>query len=68
MNTNIHSNFLALDVSYRSIEALSTIVPVIERKDRDQRQLEPGGRKLLVEGQPAEALLHRAREPDGQAS
>jgi four helix bundle protein len=38
MTTNINStssNFVALDVSYRLIEALSTIVPVIERKDRD---------------------------------
>jgi four helix bundle protein len=29
------SNFIALDVSYRLIEALSTIVPAIERQDRD---------------------------------
>jgi four helix bundle protein len=29
------SNFVALDVSYRLIEALSTIVPAIERRDRD---------------------------------
>jgi len=35
MNTNTNSNFVALDVSYRLIEALSTIVPVIERRDRD---------------------------------
>jgi four helix bundle protein len=29
------SNFVALDVSYRLIEALSTSVPAIERRDRD---------------------------------
>jgi four helix bundle protein len=29
------SNFIALDVSYRLIEALSTIVPLIDRQDRD---------------------------------
>ena len=29
-----HSNFIALDVSYRLIEALSVIAPVIERNDR----------------------------------
>jgi four helix bundle protein len=28
------SNFIALDVSYRLIEALATIVPAIERQDR----------------------------------
>lgn len=36
INTNsTSSNFIALDVSYRLIEALSTIVLVIERQDRD---------------------------------
>ena len=35
MNSNVNSNFIALDVSYRLIEALSPIVLVIERKDRD---------------------------------
>jgi len=38
MNTNINStssNFVALDVSYWLIEALSTIVPEIERQDRN---------------------------------
>ena len=40
MNANISSNssdsrFNALDVSYRLIEALTAIVPAIERNDRD---------------------------------
>lgn len=32
---NSHSTFIALDVSYRLIEALAAIVPVIQRNDRD---------------------------------
>ena len=37
MNKNVNStssNFIALDVSYRLIEALAPIVPVIARQDR----------------------------------
>lgn len=34
-HTNNRSNFIALDVSYRLIESLSTVVPTIARHDRD---------------------------------
>lgn len=34
-NNSVQSTFIALDVSYRLIEALTEIVPVIQRSDRD---------------------------------